>query len=376
MYAPRNLSGQDPLQWESNNTYPPRQEYGAGSEYGESTDTRAQRPPNTHSDMVPLPPQSDMYPTSDPYRYTPEHMASFSQPAPRQRTAIACNYCRRRKAQAFVPAHTAYPHLRNGGIPGRGRAIYPQNPLLYGAHGQPLEAVPPQSAYGQDQHDYRLPSPPGAQLPSPPGPYARSYDESPYEQSYRKRPHTEPHVPIPTPPLPGSPSQAGPLPPMQGRRESADVPYSEPPASAFAPSSPASSSTSYKSAYSQAPPQPPASQPPFYPTQTAITPRRSSPTSSYSYSSIERTSASPHSQGPPPGAYQFPSSATLHPPLVLPSQQSRTPPPPQTQTPGAASQQRPGMSIQNILDQGSAQSQSSRSATDSSMLNALMPRKF
>ncbi|OBT50180.1 hypothetical protein VE04_09736 [Pseudogymnoascus sp. 24MN13] len=74
----------------------------------------------------------------------PPHMA-FSQTAPRQRTAIACRYCRRRKircsgfednptgkcqncqrfqqeciftpvssqAQAFVPAHAAYPHMRN-----------------------------------------------------------------------------------------------------------------------------------------------------------------------------------------------------------------------------------------------------------------------
>ncbi|KAI9863129.1 MAG: hypothetical protein M1813_003949 [Trichoglossum hirsutum] len=232
--------------------------------------------------------------------------------------------------------------------------------------------MPAQGAYGQDQREYRLPSPPGAQLPSPTGPYTRSYDEPSYEQSYRKRPHTKPHIPVPPPPLPGSLSQAGPLPPMQGRRGSADVPYSEPPAPVFTPSSPASSSTSYKSAYSQQP-QPPISQSAFYPAQSAATPRRSSPTSSYSYSSIERNSASPHAQGPPPGAYQFPSTATLHPPLVLPSQQSRTPPP---QPPGAANQQRPAISIQNILDQGSGQSQSSRSATDSSMLNALMPRKF
>ncbi|KAI9786421.1 MAG: hypothetical protein M1839_006881 [Geoglossum umbratile] len=236
--------------------------------------------------------------------------------------------------------------------------------------------MPTQGAYGQDQREYRLPSPPGPQLPSPTGPYTRSYDEQPYEQSYRKRPHTEPHLPVLPPPLPGSSSQAGPLPPMQGRQESADVPYSEPPAPPFAPSSPASSSTSYKSAYSQPQPQPPpqTSQPQFYPTQTAVTPRRSSPTSSYSYSSMERSSVSPNTQGPPPGPYQFPSGATLHPPLVLPSQQSRTPPPPQTQPPGSAPQQRPGMSIQNILEQGS--SQSSRSATDSSMLDALMPRKF
>ncbi|KAF1991586.1 hypothetical protein K402DRAFT_322566, partial [Aulographum hederae CBS 113979] len=105
-----------------------------------------------------LPTPQEMYrmPPNDPFR-GPALQYSQHQPAPRQRTAIACRYCRRRKircsgfeasedgkcsnckrfqqdciftpvsaqTQAFVPAHAAY---RNGQPP----------PQLYGAYGQPL----------------------------------------------------------------------------------------------------------------------------------------------------------------------------------------------------------------------------------------------
>ncbi|EOD50873.1 putative c6 transcription protein [Neofusicoccum parvum UCRNP2] len=106
------------------------------------------------------------------------------QPAPRQRTAIACRYCRRRKircsgfeasedgrctncvrfsqeciftpvsaqTQAFVPAHTVW---RGAGAP----------PPLYGAYGQPLPTTQP------PPDSYRTPHPqPGYPLPSPTGP--------------------------------------------------------------------------------------------------------------------------------------------------------------------------------------------------------------
>lgn len=56
------------------------------------------------------------------------------------------------QAQAFVPAHAAYPHLRNQAA--RGRAGYPgDGVVLYGAHGQPL---PPQQ---QPQPSTTLPPP-------------------------------------------------------------------------------------------------------------------------------------------------------------------------------------------------------------------------
>ena len=69
------------------------------------------------------------------------------------------------QAQAFVPAHTAYPHLRNPALSGRGGGgatvvaaavgtsgrlnVYGQNaPVIYGAHGQPLNALPPPAPSG------------------------------------------------------------------------------------------------------------------------------------------------------------------------------------------------------------------------------------
>lgn len=171
--------------------------------------------PQHQQDLYPLPPPRSMYQghPQDPYRGGPQQRMSFNQPAPRQRTAIACRYCRRRKvglesliylilklttwlkircsgfeasedgrctncqrfqqeciftpvssqAQAFVPAHTAYPHLRNtGGLQQQrgGRSIYPQqgHPVIYGAHGQPLGAMPPHQDPNYPQ-GYPIPSP-------------------------------------------------------------------------------------------------------------------------------------------------------------------------------------------------------------------------
>ncbi|KAJ5502689.1 hypothetical protein N7463_005563 [Penicillium fimorum] len=132
-------------------------------------------------------------PPPGPYRadaYGPQAgQGPYQAAAPRQRTAIACRYCRRRKircsgfetsadgrcsncvrfnqdcmftpvssqTQAFVPAHTAYPHLRPGqNGPGPGGRGGP--PVLYGAHGQPL---PPQ----------QQPQGPETTLPPPQGMY-------------------------------------------------------------------------------------------------------------------------------------------------------------------------------------------------------------
>ena len=70
---------------------------------------------STSGEMVTLPPPQhqqnqdlyrhptyDMYPghPQDPHRGGPQSHMNYNQPAPRQRTAIACRYCRRRKVSA------------------------------------------------------------------------------------------------------------------------------------------------------------------------------------------------------------------------------------------------------------------------------------
>ncbi|KAK6511968.1 hypothetical protein TWF481_000867 [Arthrobotrys musiformis] len=153
-----------------------------------------------------LPPPSEMW-----AQVPREPMIPVPPPAPRQRTAIACRYCRRRKircsgfdssadgrcgnclrfnqecvftpvssqAQAFVPAHTQYPHLKQGFIPPRGGPARPVG-QLYGSYGQPLplHAALPQSApqgdYASHHTSYGRPS-----SPNHTGQYNRSYDDRP-----------------------------------------------------------------------------------------------------------------------------------------------------------------------------------------------------
>ncbi|TVY56899.1 hypothetical protein LSUE1_G010017 [Lachnellula suecica] len=206
-------------------------------------------------------PDPRAYPPQDPYRQQqgppggyrdrdyqqefsrggPQHMA-FSQSAPRQRTAIACRYCRRRKircsgfdqnpegrcsncqrfqqeciftpvssqAQAFVPAHTVYPGMRNMGVgpDGRPRAMGypPQGTQLYGAHGQPLGQIsqmPPSQGQGSP-YEYPAPSPTssyGSGSQPPPS----MYSQPPPQDPSRKRPQQEPHPSILPPPMPNQP---------------------------------------------------------------------------------------------------------------------------------------------------------------------------
>lgn len=171
------------------------------------------------------------------------HM-TFNQSAPRQRTAIACRYCRRRKircsgfdqsihgrcincerfsqeciftpvssqAQAFVPAHAVYPGMRNMGMGPDGRPrqmMYPQGTQLYGAHGQPLGPVP-QQHQAPPQHP-ALPhhqQQGGYDYPSPTGSY-RSYggddtgSQTSRDEQSRKRAQEDPHPSILPPPMPG-----------------------------------------------------------------------------------------------------------------------------------------------------------------------------
>ncbi|EAU32603.1 predicted protein [Aspergillus terreus NIH2624] len=278
-----------------------------------------------------LPPPPGAYRPPDMYaQQPPPPTVVYQAAAPRQRTAIACRYCRRRKircsgfensqdgrcnncirfnqecmftpvssqAQAFVPAHAAYPHLRNAQNQGRPGA----GVMLYGAHGQPL---PPQ----------QQPQPPESTLPPPQGMYQHPYGAAP-------------------PPLASVPQEPRPI----GRRGSSSG-FEYPDPTNLAPVTPATSTPGY---------QPHPAPSPYYPPPPPND-RRPSP-QGYPYDS--RHSASPHSSPYPP----------LH-----PAQGAMTPPP--TSTPTSSS--RAGLNVRDMLNPGDSQG---RSSTDSDMLNALNRR--
>ncbi|KAL6710882.1 hypothetical protein ACN47E_007939 [Coniothyrium glycines] len=193
--------------------------------------SRAPPPPDLYRQQPPPPPQ-----------YVQQH---HQPPAPRQRTAIACRYCRRRKircsgfeatedgrcsncmrfnqdciftpvsaqTQAFVPAHTVW---RGVGQP----------PPMYGAYGQPLPPASHAEAYGQParQQQY-LPSPTAA---TPPYSAAPAPASQPYYTSQ--------------PPRQGSPQSAYRYEPSR----SSSSPHSQAPTTPGAPTTP----------YYAAPPQP------------------------------------------------------------------------------------------------------------------------
>ncbi|KAB8202395.1 hypothetical protein BDV34DRAFT_149925 [Aspergillus parasiticus] len=276
-----------------------------------------------------LPPPPGAYRPPDVYAQPPPPQVVYQAAAPRQRTAIACRYCRRRKircsgfessqdgrcsncirfnqecmftpvssqAQAFVPAHAAYPHLRNAQNQPRGGAPV----MLYGAHGQPL---PPQQ---QPQ------APPDATLPPPQGMYQNPYGSAP-------------------PPLSQDPRPIG--------RRGSSSGYEYPDPTNLAPVTPATSAPGYQAHSASSPYYPP---PPQHD-------RRPSPQSAYPYDN--RHSSSPHNSPYPP----------MH-----PSQSAMTPPP--TSTPGGSS--RGGLNVRDMLNPGDSQG---RSSTDSDMLNALNRR--
>ncbi|KAL8899698.1 MAG: hypothetical protein Q9207_006056 [Kuettlingeria erythrocarpa] len=356
--------------------------------------------PGQQGDMVTLPPPQhqpppdyyrhpppEMYPgyPHDPHRPPPppHQMYPSHQPAPRQRTAIACRYCRRRKircsgfeasedgrctncqrfqqeciftpvsahASAFVPAHTAYPHLRNAApMPqrGGGRPLYPQQagppPAIYGAHGQPL-GMP---MHGQDPNYH--PSPPGY-----PGMHSPSH------------PYPGPMYDDRGPPQPGHPKDQGRPSAPTGRRGSGGG-YEYPDPTGLVPVSPASSVTSYQSApYSQPPGGQQQQQQPYYPPPAQQAARRSSPQSSYSYD--QRASGSPHGSTSSASAYSY-APAGLHPPQVLPPRDSgRTPPPRNVENAGNGSGQRGKMGIHDLL--GPGEQSGGRTSADSSMVKAL-----
>ncbi|KKA18059.1 C6 transcription factor, partial [Rasamsonia emersonii CBS 393.64] len=160
------------------------------------------------------------------------------------------------QAQAFVPAHAAYPHLRNQ-AQGRGRGAYPgDGVMLYGAHGQPL---PPQQQ--------QPPPPPETTLPPPQGMYQHPYGRPPHLDNQNPPP------PLAHPPM--SQDQRQP-----GTRRGSGSGFEYPDPTNLAPVSPAVSAPNY-------------SAPPYYPASHDN--RRPSPQSGYSY---DRNS--PHNSTYPP----------------------------------------------------------------------------
>lgn len=346
---------------------------------------------------LPAPPQ--MY--APPYQQPQQMPYPPAQPAPRQRTAIACRYCRRRKVrdylrqvvnedrtdtswqircsgfdqsedgrctncqrfsqecvftpvsaqtQAFVPAHV---------LQGRNP---PPNTQLYGAYGQPLPQYGNRDPY---------PPPPGqqaGQYPPPPQGYQQQpmYQQPPPQQgqqagSGQKRSIDEPHTPTLPPPNPGAQAQ------MRGEGQQ---PYSYPDPSGMTPAgaSPTSSTASFHSAHHSAQP---------YYSQPASSARRASPQSAYSYDT-SRASSSPHALGQP-GTPAPPTSHSLQ--ARMPIREGKTPPPP---PPGSAqaNAQRQGVKIHDLVgpagqQQGVGQQHQAgvkreeRTSTDTSMVQAL-----
>ncbi|KAL2830222.1 hypothetical protein BDW59DRAFT_141264 [Aspergillus cavernicola] len=314
---------------------PPPAQYPPQSQYPPQPNMAAVHPPVHVPDGYRLPPP----PPAGPYRpdvaYSqqppPPGAGVVYQAAPRQRTAIACRYCRRRKircsgfdsnpegrcsncirfnqpcmftpvssqAQAFVPAHAAYPHMRNTQGQGRngGEPI-----VLYGAHGQPL---PPQQ---QPQAGSET------TLPPPQGMYQHSYSSAPPLAS---------------------------MPPDHRPRRGSSSGFDYPDPTNLAPVTPATSAP-YQSRAA-----------PYYPPPQAPLDRRPSPQAAYSYDN--RHSSSPH--GSP------------YPPVQPPAQNPNASTPPPTSTPGSVP--RNGLNVRDMLNPGE---NPGRSSTDSDMLNALNRR--
>ncbi|KAJ6003174.1 hypothetical protein N7451_005721 [Penicillium sp. IBT 35674x] len=231
-----------PPTWTSDDPYHQPQ-YSQG-QYPPPPDTERYYPPPPAQSQYPPPPAMaavHQHQRQDPYQLPPPPPGyppdPYGQPgvvyqaaAPRQRTAIACRYCRRRKircsgfesssdgrctncvrfnqecmftpvssqAQAFVPAHAAYPHLRNAGPGPRGGPM-----TLYGAHGQPL---PP---HQQQQGESTLPPPQGMYPHYGGAPLASSMPD-PRQPGGRRGSGSEPAYPDPTNLAPVTPRRVHP----------------------------------------------------------------------------------------------------------------------------------------------------------------------
>lgn len=252
--------------------------------------------------------------------------------------------------------------------------------MIYGAHGQPLGAMPP----NQDPN-----YPPGYPISNPALTYqapSPMYDDRggptphPPDQVSRKRARLSSAEPFA---LRSSSTQSASssqpdyfqqrITASVGGRRGSGSGYEYPDPTNLAPVSPASSSTSYHSSVYPQPPVPQQQQQPYYPTPVVQQTRRSSPQSTYSYE--QRASSSPHGSNSSSSGYHF--GGGLHPPQVLPPRDNgRTPPPGQSQSQQApregGSRGSGGMRVSDMLGPGDGQG--GRTSTDSDMLNALNRR--
>ncbi|KAK4133451.1 hypothetical protein BT67DRAFT_51168 [Trichocladium antarcticum] len=151
-----------------------------------------------------------------PYVVGPPQPPSQQQSAPRQRTSIACRYCRKRKIRCSGYTHTTNGKCTNcdklkidcifqpvssnssaafvpvSAVPGG----VPPGTLLYGAYGQPL---PPSAVSGPQTRPYPYPSSDYTpSLHSPTGGYSQ-YDDNDVGRR-RTRPPEEEHSSRPPPP--------------------------------------------------------------------------------------------------------------------------------------------------------------------------------
>lgn len=236
------------------------------------------------------------------------------------------------QAQAFVPAHAAYPHLRNAQHQGRAGV------MLYGAHGQPLppqqqpEATlpPPQGMY---QHPYAAPPPPPLDSRGVPPPLV---PPMPQDVSHGKRLPLDVTVQaLSLPPIVPRTHQVSTQRQTPGRRSSGTG-FEYPDPTNLAPVTPSVSTPGYQT---HTAPSPYYAQPQHD--------RRPSPQTIYPYDA--RHSSSPHTSPYPP----------MH------------TPPPISNPPGSSVSSRGGLNVRDMLNPGD---QTGRSSTDSDMLNALNRR--
>lgn len=264
------------------------------------------------------------------------------------------------QSHAFVPAHTAYPHLRNAqsvqaGPDGRPLPFAGQanqsGPPLYGAHGQPLGSI------GQQESNYasspiQINYAPGlyptqsSVLPSPPQQQQRSSTMH-YEE---RMPSLSDHVRHDSNRMIKFGDLANGWQRMNPSRRRGSSNYEYPDPTQMTPASPASSAKSYNS-----PAYPSSTSQPYY--QTTPGDHRISPTTSLFG---PRSTGSPHNNTP---THVLPLPAGLHPPQSLPPgfEGSRN------HSPITTTSRMGRLSVADLLTPTST----TRSSTDSSMLDSL-----
>ncbi|OQV07709.1 Fungal Zn2-Cys6 binuclear cluster domain-containing protein isoform 1 [Cladophialophora immunda] len=385
--------------------YPPPQawpgQHGAYPHYPDPAHPAYAYPPRPEMGQPPPPMQPDAYRL--PPVYAHPHAGYYASPypppapaaAPRQRTAIACKYCRKRKIRcsgydsspdgrcqncvrfnqqclfhpvssqaAFVPANAVYgPNAARAPIAGQGDGRAGQNghhypregdqpPMLYGAHGQPLGPAGP---HGQPQYSYPPPPPHGY----PPAPYPYSYPPAgpPYDAHGQAQAaqHDE-RVSLKRPPPDDDPhnenshASQSPHPSSRARnstydsRQNSSGSYDYADHTSGAPTSPATSTMSYQS----------------FPQQQARYPNgNQSQKGNVSPSGLTPQSAQ---------SYNSPRQAPAY-------DDGRTPPPNQPGSAGSSTNGRSGMKVHEMIEHTRTTAPDLRGKNDNDMLSKLDGKK-